>query len=170
MVAVGVPNSSGKLRIAHRSPAKILGIFSTTKYRIVALTLIMACVISCEVKRPPGFLNIGKVAEVGLHSHFMPDKSFYLIRDDRGLAIMSTLCSYDRLPLKLVRENEQDIFVSDYNPSRYDLAGHVIAGPAKHDLLFYSMRFEPGVYGGAKDSLYVKIGTEVSRDWRLKIE
>lgn len=127
-------------------------------------------VFGCEVKRPPGFLTIGKVAEVASRSHFLQEKNFYLIRDDQGIAVMSTLCSHDRLPLKLVKDNGREIFVSDYNPSRYDLSGRVISGPAKHDLLFYALRIDSGVYGGPKDTLYVKIGSEVPREWRLRLD
>ena len=137
---------------------------------LVFLFFLALFAIGCEAKRPPGFLTIGKVSEVAGQTHFLPEMNFYLIRDQHGVAIMSTLCRYDRLPLKLINENGRDIFVSDYNSSRYDISGRVIAGPAKQDLFFYSLRIDSGVYGGPKDTLYVQIGTEVGRDWRLKVD
>jgi hypothetical protein len=144
-----------------------------TKLRIIQLGLLFIsclCALGCEAKRPPGFLSIGKVSEVATQTRFLREMNFYLTRDQRGLSIMSTLCRYDRLPLRLINENGKEIFVSDYNPSRYDISGHVIAGPAKHDLFFYSLSIDSGVYGGPKDTLYVQIGEEVGRDWRLKVE
>jgi hypothetical protein len=84
-----------------RYPKLLLNrIFSISLFIIFSLL-----VIGCEAKRPPGFLTIGKVSEVATKTHFIPEMNFYLIRDPQGVAIMSTLCRYDRLPLKLINEN-----------------------------------------------------------------
>jgi Rieske Fe-S protein len=83
---------------------------------------------------------------------------------------MSTLCTYDRLPLKL-EGNEAEgnkRFVSPYNGSVYSLQGEKISGPTRSPLKYYRLVIDSGVYGGPKDTLYVRIGDEVSPEWQLQ--
>ena len=124
---------------------------------------------SCEKKRPPGYLSLGKVSAIAVVSGFLPDMQVYIHRDERGVSIMSTLCAYDLSPLRLIEEGGNKVFVSDYTTSRYDVSGHVIQGPADKDLSFYTGRVDAGEYGGEQDTLYVDFSKEVNREWRLPL-
>lgn len=131
--------------------------------------VLIALLSGCEKKRPPGFLNIGRIADVGQKTAFLVDKEIFLLRDERGVSVMSSLCSYDLSPLRLVSEGDRQIFVSDYSESRYDISGHVLHGPATKDLSFYAVRIDAWEYGGTKDTLYVDFSREVDRNWRLPL-
>ncbi len=137
--------------------------------RFIAAVVLVCSIAACEKKRPPGFLNIGKIVEVGQKTAFLPDKEVFITRDERGISVMSTLCSYDLSPLRLVTEGDRQIFVSDYSESKYDIGGHVLHGPATKDLSFYAARVDSGDYGGPKDTLYVDFAKEVDRSWRLAL-
>lgn len=156
----------GSVAVSYRN------LFSCSNFSRVVLALLVCVLLtaaSCEKKRPPGYLSLGKVTVIAAVSGFLPDMQVYIHRDERGLSVMSTLCSYDLSPLRLVEEGGGKMFVSDYTTSRYDLTGHVLQGPADRDLSFYSARIDAGEYDGAKDTLYVDFSKEVTRDWRLSV-
>lgn len=142
-------------------------LFSVKRLLCCVALLSVVLLSACEKKRPPGYLNIGKVSEIASQSVFLQDKQIFLHRDQRGVSVMSTLCSYDLSPLRLIVENGREVLVSDYSASRYDVQGNVLAGPAERPLPYYSARLDSGVYGGPLDTIYVQIGTEVDRGWRL---
>jgi hypothetical protein len=122
-------------------------------------------------RRPYGFLKVGPVKDFLQPETYRADLRMLFRRDDRGLSVMSTLCTYDLSPLVLVRRPDgSDIFVSQYSESRYTKTGAVIQGPAKGNLPFYKMRLAEEVIGGAVDTLYIEIGAETSSEWRLPIE
>jgi nitrite reductase/ring-hydroxylating ferredoxin subunit len=120
-------------------------------------------------KRPPGYLRLGHVS--GLLGRAQELKKFDLIlrRDDGGLSAMSTQCTYDLSRLVLRKTDRGLILVSTLSSSTYDLDGKVLSGPAKVNLPYYELRFDAGVYGSPRDTLYVYVGREVSSDWRLPV-
>ena len=144
-----------------------LGCYAGRRIWLYALAVLFCGAIGCEQKRPPGFLWIGKIAVIAQKSGFLEDKQIYLHRDERGLAAMSTLCSHDLSKLYVKKVDGREILVSEFNDSQYDLWGHVLRGPATKELPFYRLRADAEEYGGPIDSLYVEIGKEVGRDWRL---
>lgn len=122
-------------------------------------------------KRPPGYLKIGPVKDyLAKNEYFLYDKRLMLRRDSRGFYVMSTLCTYDTSALveKPLPGGGYKL-VSVFEGSEYDRNGKVIKGPAVADLPYYKLEIAPEVYGGPPDTLYVKIGEEVSPDWRLPV-
>lgn len=118
-------------------------------------------------KRPYGYLRVGSLQEFEKPETYLPDMRFLVRHDERGYSIMSTECSYDLSPLVLKETPEGRFFVSQYTSSKYTYDGRVLAPPSEADLPYYELEIAPGVYGGAPDTLYVKVGTEVSPEWRL---
>lgn len=148
---------------------------------MLALVLIIASALSCSSagkKRPFGYMRLGPVNEMLSPETFMEQKGILLQRDDRGFYAMSTYCTYDlaRLVIKSDKENGQRRLVSRFSKSTYDMNGKVLSGPAVSDLPFYKLKMAvefstpPGEAIEVKvDNLYVKIGDEVSPDWRLNV-
>lgn len=120
--------------------------------------------------RPYGFLRVGPASDFLQTETYRPDLRMLFRRDERGLSVMSTLCTHDLSPLKLTtRPNGAEIFISEYSESQYRKNGRVMHGPAEANLPFYRLKIDEGVYGGPVDTLYVEVGAEVSSDWRLPV-
>ncbi len=130
--------------------------------------MLVLLVSACQPgrKRAYGYLRLGELAEQTAAERYMPEKNLMLRRDGAGFFVMSTLCTYDLSPLVRLPDGS---FASEYSKSRYDGEGRVSSGPAKANLPYYELVLAPGVYGGVPDTLYVKIGEEVPREWRLKV-
>ncbi len=129
--------------------------------------------ISCRPdvqKRPPGYIKLGKVAEMADAETFFGDKRLLLRRDLNGFYVMSTECTYDLSPLvRKTTEGGAEVFYSPYSGVTYALDGAVVSGQAKAPLPYYKLEFNRGVIDGPVDTLYVKVGEEVPAGWRLQL-
>lgn len=135
---------------------------------LIVLLLFVSCTKKVK-KRPYGYFRLGPVAEYLAPETRLEKFNLLLRRDEGGLYVMSTVCTHDLTYLLRKTVGEEDIFVSQYTASKYDINGKVISGPATADLPYYELKIDAGVYGGPKDTLYAYIGKEVSREWRLKV-
>jgi hypothetical protein len=122
------------------------------------------------LKRPPGYLKLGKAGEFTARETNLPDLRFLVRFDAGGLSAMSTACTYDLSPLQRRREGDSYLFVSSYTESRYDDQGRVLHGPAVADLPYYRLVLDSGVYGGPRDTVYADLATETSPQWRLRVD
>ena len=123
-------------------------------------------------KRPVGYLRVGKYLEIPMGVTYRPDLLLVLRRDIDGISAMSTACTYDLSPLTLKSKKgengaDEQRFFSSYTDSVYSIDGDVINGPAKAALPYYQLVLREGTYDGARDTVFVKIGHEVDRSWRL---
>jgi hypothetical protein len=83
---------------------------------------------------------------------------------------MSTACTYDLSPLERHdAETNQEHWISSYTTSQYAVDGAVLKGPTTHPLPYYELRLDAGVYGGTPDTLFVRVGEERPREWRLAL-
>jgi hypothetical protein len=140
---------------------------------LIALAALVA-LTSCDrsLKRPPGYIKLGKVEELTRPESNLSDLRLYLRLDDRGFSVMSTECTYDLTPLQLKTDpaSGKEVWVSDTTASRYDKSGKVIAGPSTVDLPFYELVASSGVYDGPIDTLYARVGYEKPAEWRLPVK
>lgn len=136
--------------------------------RALCCLLAVSILAGCEPadrKRPIGLMRLGKVDDFLLEpvTH-LPKFWLKIFRDQAGLSAMSTLCSKELEPL---------LFFSDETMkcprcnSKFSPFGHTTDGPA-HSLPYFKLRVGTGDTP-QYDTLYVNIGEEVSKDWRLKI-
>lgn len=139
--------------------------------RFAALAAAVVGALGCAEgrKRPPGYLRLGHVSKLLGRATELKDFDLILRRDEGGLSAMSTDCTHDLSSLVLRKVEGKLILVSTLSASTYDVDGKVLSGPAKVDLPYYELRFDAGVYGGARDTLYVYVGREVSPSWRLPV-
>lgn len=121
------------------------------------------------LERPPGYIKIGKLSEFVEGENFRPDTRFLVIIDERGVAAFSTLCTYDLTPLRLVKEGDKEIFVSDYSESRYSIRGKVLHGPSVGDLPYYKVVVDTDLLGGPLNTLYVHVGDSRDPNWRAPL-
>lgn len=141
------------------------------RFPYLLLIGVLVCLWGCEggvKKRPFGAFRLGNSNELSAPETDLNQYGLVLRRDEGGWFVMSTYCTYDLSHLKRVQTKDGFVYVSDYNESRYAADGTVLNGPAKAPLPYYKLRLEPGEYGGPKDTLYVEVGQEVGREWRLK--
>ncbi|MCO6431204.1 MAG: hypothetical protein J5J00_10115 [Deltaproteobacteria bacterium] len=117
--------------------------------------------------RPWGYLRLGKVQSFLKEETHLPDDRLIVRYDGRGLSVMSTSCTYDLTALKPLDGGK--VWASEETPSRYDKFGKVLAGPAVADLPYYELKIGEGELDGPADTLYVVIGSERPKDWRLQI-
>ncbi len=143
--------------------------------RTCILFLLLVSFSSCgsrHLHRPPQVMRAGPVARfLESPETYLPDLRILVRVDDRGLSVMSTECTVDLSPLELVEEGENRFFRSRFSASRYSLVGEVLSAPAIAPLPYFKARLAEGVWGGAKDTLFVEIGlqNEVDSDWRLSL-
>ena len=131
---------------------------------------LLAALSSCDTgyqRRPIGWYKLGKAKELQAAETFFDEKLLLLKHDQRGFSVMSTACTYDLSPLILRDAPQGGVFVSRYSESQYDREGKVLKGPAHVDLPYYELSIDAGVAGGPKDTLYVQVGVEKPREWRL---
>ena len=137
---------------------------------LAALLLVVSC--KPEVRRRPfGYMHIGRIGDFTGPESFVEKDRLFVIRDSKGIAVMSTLCTYDLSPLELkTNDSGQKIWVSRYSDSQYSLDGKVLHGPAKANLPYYYVQIDRNSYDGPRDGIYVQLGKEVEPEWRLSLE
>jgi len=144
---------------------------TSTIVRLALLAAVLCLTLGCAEgrKRPPGYLRLGHVSKLLGRATELGDFDLILRRDEGGLSAMSTDCTYDLSSLVLRKVDGKLILVSTLSSSTYDLDGKVLSGPAKVNLPYYELRFDAGVYGSPRDTLYAYVGREVSPEWRLPV-
>jgi hypothetical protein len=136
--------------------------------RNLFVMLIAVGLVACqpsERKRPIGLMRLGHVEDF-LSEPVTQLPKFWLkiFRDERGLYAMSTLCSRELEPLLFYPDESMKCPRCE---TKFDPFGHASEGPA-HELPYYKLGVGTGD-SDTNDTLYVNIGEEVSKDWRLKI-
>lgn len=112
-------------------------------------------------------MRLGPVKDFPFGETFLTDKRFLVRHDSGGYSAMSTLCTYDLSALSLTTEGD---LISKFNPSRYAHDGHVLKGPAVKNLPYYELVLDRDDIDKPLEYFFVRVGTEVSADWRLKVE
>lgn len=140
---------------------------------IILLILLAMLLVGCKPSvrtRPIGYLRLGAVADL-LSPETKLSEMWLLLRNDlSGLSAMSTLCSYDLNEVKRVQTPELgDLLECDLCHSRFKLSGERLSGPAEGGLPYYGLQVDSLEVGGPKDTLYARIGVEVSPQWRLRV-
>ena len=143
--------------------------------RICTLFLMLLTFASCgsrQLHRPAQVMRVGPIASFFESPEtYLPDLRIIVRIDDRGLSVMSTECTVDLSPLELVEEGENRFLRSRFSTAKYSLTGQVLSGPAVAPLPYFKARLAEGIWGGAKDTLFVEIGSlnEVNSEWRLSL-
>lgn len=142
-------------------------------FRVLLIPLFVIGLASCDSggrKRPIGFGKIGPISDLQERGIVDAQKVALLVRADaKGVYGMSTLCPMELRPLKARRTDSGPVLFCDVCGSEYDENGHVTKGPAKRNLPFYEIVAAEGVPGGPVDTLYARVGIEVSESWRLPL-
>jgi nitrite reductase/ring-hydroxylating ferredoxin subunit len=139
----------------------------------VSYGFVIACIlgslVGCksDLKRPYGFVRVGKVDSFNLGQTWLKQFRLVVNRDKLGIFVMSTECTFDGTPLNLITVDDSFILKSSYSDSSYSNFGKVLTGPAKSDLPYYKTLQAAEKLGGAIDTLYVVIGSEVGEKWRM---
>jgi hypothetical protein len=139
------------------------------------LLVVVLSAASCrekELHRPSGVIRVAPLSDIlAQPSSYFEDLRLLVRVDEKGVSVMSTLCSYDLTPLHIVEQSGKRVFVSDYSSSTYTEFGERLTGPTIHGLHYHKALVEAGVYGGVPDTLFVSLGSEseVSPDWRLSV-
>lgn len=151
--------------------------------RTCAALIVIFFAISCErgpQRRPAGFLRLGNLAELLERAElrdpalrdsgiFFSDLGILLRRDEGGLYAMSTHCTFNRTALSIQEVEGKKVLSSRYSASSYDIFGNVLTGPTRHPLPYYVLQLEPWTAGGPPDTLFVLVGRERPREWRLPV-
>lgn len=158
-------------------------LYHRTIRRRLFLSVIALCLLfvaSCEQQgqqRPFGVRRLRKVEELArAPESFFEEDGFIVRYDEGGFSVMSTMSTDDLTLLKMRKTDNNTILVSSdpLNTSTYDMQGNVLTGPAKKPLPYYELELsypsycEPGK-DCRRDTLFAKVGNEVSRDWRFKV-
>ncbi len=161
MGTVSIPSRVLASRFRRRAFHSLLYLFGA---------LLTACLfVGCERqvrKRPHGDLRIGKIEDLTAAEQFYPELRLLVRYDQNGWSVMSTLCTYDLSPLRIVESKGERHFVSDYSGSEYSLDGKVLHGPTRWALPYYQAVVAPVTVGGPADTLFARIGEEVASEWR----
>jgi hypothetical protein len=131
--------------------------------------LVLAGCENKELERPYGYIKLGKINLFTGRRTFLTRDRLLIRRDEQGLYVMSTLCTYDLSPLVPQTTAHGIRFVSQYSTSTYDISGVVLRGPAQVSLPYYELRLASEDETGVRDTLYVYIGKQVSPSWRLSM-
>jgi hypothetical protein len=121
-----------------------------------------------ELRRPPGYLNLGRFSDFQAPETYLPEKRVLVFKDSSGLSVMSTLCSYDLSPL--VRQSDGS-WISDFSASRYSPSGNVTHGPAQAKLPRYALTtelFQAEVDSAPTRYVFANFANEVDATWRLQ--
>ncbi|MDC0357526.1 hypothetical protein OAO01_01825 [Oligoflexia bacterium] len=140
-------------------------------FLVTLVVIFLGGIVGCDWhrrSRAPGYVRLGPIQKFLAPQTHEAEHSLLLRRDEKGLYAMSTLCTYDLSPLVLDRTGKTPFLKSIYSSSKYDMSGNVTSGPAKANLPYFELRLDSNKYGGKPDTLFVFIGPQVSRDWRLK--
>ncbi|RIK99744.1 MAG: hypothetical protein DCC75_14280, partial [Proteobacteria bacterium] len=119
--------------------------------------------------RPFGYYRLGKVAEFKAGETFFPDYALAVRSDHGGLYAMSLMCPYDLSKLESKETESGTVYFSTSSGGVYDHMGKKLSGPSAADLPFYELSLRAGEYGGTRDTIFVKVGKQVSPGWRLKL-
>ncbi|MCX6113610.1 MAG: hypothetical protein NTV65_00125 [Proteobacteria bacterium] len=137
---------------------------------LLSVVVVAAACFGGPQRRPVGFFRLGPVASLGQSEQtFFSESKIMLRHDQGGFFAMSTACSYDLSPLLLVEKDGELIWRSQLSESTYAPDGSVLHGPTKNPLPYYQLNLAAGNYGGASDTLFVKVGVERSASWRLLV-
>jgi hypothetical protein len=136
-----------------------------------ALVAAVSCLTGCDIgtkRRPPGLFTLGAVKVLrGSPLTVFPELKIAVRYDAGGFSAMSTACTHDLSPLVRSGTGEKEYWRSMYTTSEYELDGTVRKGPARSNLPYYELRLASGQYGGEPDTLFVMVGVERPREWRL---
>jgi len=150
---------------------RVAKIFVANALKLNLVALLLIGFTSCDSsgrKRPIGYGKVGPIADLEAKEVIDAQKIALLVRRDaEGIYGMSTLCPVELRPLKAHRADSGPVLFCDVCGSEYDENGHVLKGEAKRGLPFYELVAAEGVPGGPVDTLYARIGIEVSESWRL---
>lgn len=121
-------------------------------------------------KRPFGVFRAGKASELMAGRQYLQKQNLLIRYDNGGFAAMSTACSYDGSVLTLQDTPSGRRFVSRYSESQYDEEGNVTHGPATAPLPYYNLALKAGQIEKPDelDTIFVYVGVEKPRNWRLK--
>lgn len=132
------------------------------------MTLSLSACTSKGLKRPYGFMRLGKISELSTNETYLPDLRLVVRMDEEGFSVMSTVCTLDLTPLTRVDDGGSVLWRSSYSESSYSYNGEVMSGPTKAPLPYYNLKIDSSVYGGPKDALYAEVGVERPKGWRFK--
>ena len=107
-------------------------------------------------ERPGGFHDLGEVKDLLYSEHFVQDRGFLVKRDAEGWSALSARCSNDGCELTYRDESLRCMCCG----SEFDHDGHVMHGPAKYPLPYYTL-----VY--TDNHLYVDTNEEVKESYRF---
>lgn len=144
-------------------------------FSLMAIALFVIGLVNCSEgrKRPPGYLKIGNICELGASPQieFLEGNGPRIIlhQDNDGYSAMSTQCTFDLSDLSLVGQGPSARLRSRFNESEYTIKGLPTHGPTVTPLPYYRLELASAVYGGPPNTLYVRIGSEVPEGWRLRV-
>lgn len=136
---------------------------------LLLITTLTGCKPPAIRERAFGYFRLGQLKDLTAPRTYFPEYGLVLIRDEKGFAVMSTLCTHDLTPLSRETTPEGETWRSKETTSRYSSDGKVLEGPAVGDLPYYQLELEAWEYGGPKNTLYAKVGREKPREWRLSV-
>jgi len=138
---------------------------------LCGLLVVLFNVTSCsdERKRPIGFHRLGPIQRYMSDMVEVPDHRLVVRYDSQGFSSMSTQCSRDLNPLSKKEVAGRQVYSCDLCGSQFSLDGQPVSGPAHTALPYYSLHIDAPSVGAAKDTLYVRVGDEVSAQWRLLV-
>jgi nitrite reductase/ring-hydroxylating ferredoxin subunit len=148
------------------------GIVRASLVRTLFLAMFLITTLGCEPEqrdRPYGYLRLLPVAQVTSSEIFLEDKWLMLGRDDQGISAMSTVCSKDLNSLQMQTVEGKRHWHCALCGSKFALTGEVIQGPAHAPLPYYLLLVDRAEVEGPVDTLYVRIGQRVAKEWRLRI-
>jgi len=134
---------------------------------IILLTIFLNSCFDQVRKRPVGWMRLGPVKDFLADETYLSEKRLMIRRDQGGFSAMSTMCTYDLSALRRVVTGDTYIWVSSFSDSKFSATGEVLEGPARAPLPYYYLRIDALVHGGPIDTLYVQIGIERDKSWRL---
>lgn len=147
-------------------------IFTKRSFLIVLVLCLSSLVLSSctsEKKRPFGYLRIGFMEDFLFDEVYLSEHSLLVRRDEGGISVMSTRCTYDLSALVMTTSGPSAKFISKESSSEYAYDGSVLTGPAKSPLPYYEVLLEARDYSGPPNTLYVKVAIEKDKGWRMRI-
>jgi len=139
---------------------------------LIAFIFVLLFNLGCQgggLKRPVGYMRLGLISELTKPETYFPEERLMLRHDERGFSVMSTVCTYDLSPLLKQKLQSSYVWVSSFTDSSYEADGKVRTGPTKADLPYYRLEFGAAAYGGPIDTIYVEVGVERDKDFRLAL-
>ena len=158
-------------RISHLRAT--IGLVVNILLQSIICTVVLCLCAGCDIgtkRRPPGLFTLGSVAVLRKSPlTVFPELKVAVRYDAGGFSAMSTACTYDLSPLVRSGTGEKEFWRSMYTTSEYELDGTVRRGPARSNLPYYELRVAAGQFGGVPDTLFVMVGVERPREWRLHV-